>query len=187
MEDSAAEFERLVDSYYRPLFRFGMSLSGSEGAACDLVQQTFYAWAEKGHQLRDRTRAKTWLFTTLYREFIQSIRRQKRLVPFIEEQQEEALTTEPPPEPDFIAGFDPHDLHAALSEIPEDFRVVLTLYYMEEFTYEQLANLLNVPIGTVMSRIHRGKTKLRRKLIAARALSEATTIPFEPQKEARNG
>ena len=60
-------FRQLVDQYYAPLFRFALSLARSEADACDLTQQTFYLWARHGHALRDLAKAKTWLFTTLYR------------------------------------------------------------------------------------------------------------------------
>src|SRR3989441_10265560 len=79
-DDSAErpDFERLVEQYYRSLFQFALSLTQAEADACDLTQQTFYIWATKGHQLRDASKVKSWLFTTLHREFLESRRRQKR-------------------------------------------------------------------------------------------------------------
>src|SRR5437764_4892498 len=64
------EFESLVTLYYRSLYQFAFSLTRAEADACDLTQQTFYIWATKGHQLRDGSKVKTWLFTTLHREFL---------------------------------------------------------------------------------------------------------------------
>src|SRR2546426_12541254 len=72
------DFERLVEQYYRSLYQFAFSLTRSESDACDLTQQTFYIWATKGHQLRDGAKVKTWLFTTLHREFLETRRRQNR-------------------------------------------------------------------------------------------------------------
>src|ERR1051326_1763539 len=69
------EFEGLVNLYYPSLYRFALSLTRHEGDACDLTQQTFYAWARKGHQLLDRSKVKSWLFTTLHREYLQSRRK----------------------------------------------------------------------------------------------------------------
>jgi RNA polymerase sigma-70 factor (ECF subfamily) len=63
----------LTDS--EPLYRFAISLTRSEADVCDLAQQTFYKWATKGHQLRDPTKVKSWLFTTLHRGFLESRRR----------------------------------------------------------------------------------------------------------------
>ncbi len=67
---AGVEFERLVEEFYMPLYRFGLSLSRNESDASDLTQQTFQTWATKGHQLRDTSKVKTWLFTTLYRAFL---------------------------------------------------------------------------------------------------------------------
>ena len=68
------DFESVVSGYYEPLYRFAISLTRSEADACDLAQQTFYMWATKGHQLRDASKVKSWLFTTLYRAFLESRR-----------------------------------------------------------------------------------------------------------------
>src|SRR5580692_10475439 len=75
---SDTDFESLVARYYEPLYRFAFSLARTEADACDLTQQTFYVWATKGHQLRDVSKVKTWLFTTLHREFLETRRRQSR-------------------------------------------------------------------------------------------------------------
>ena len=74
----AVEFERLVACYYEQLYQFAFSLARDEANACDLTQQTFCIWAAKGHQLRDASKVKTWLFTTLHREFLGARRRQTR-------------------------------------------------------------------------------------------------------------
>src|SRR5580698_1480931 len=76
------DFEDLVASHYGPLYQFAFSLTRVEADACDLTQQTFMIWAMKGHQLRDASKVKTWLFTTLHREFLDSRRRQTRFPHF---------------------------------------------------------------------------------------------------------
>src|SRR5580698_5000138 len=72
------DFDNLVAVHYGPLYQFAFSLTRDEADACDLTQQTFCIWAAKGHQLRDTSKVKTWLFTTLHREFLGSRRRQTR-------------------------------------------------------------------------------------------------------------
>src|ERR1017187_8800514 len=72
------EFESLVAQYYEPLYKFAFSLARDEPDACDLTQQTFCIWAAKGHQLRDASNVKTWLFITLHREFLATRRNQTR-------------------------------------------------------------------------------------------------------------
>src|SRR4051812_15798229 len=76
--NSADQFEAIVGKFYEPLFRFAMSLTRMESDARDLTQQTFYVWAIKGHQLRDLSKVKTWLFTTLHRSFLVAQRRNIR-------------------------------------------------------------------------------------------------------------
>ena len=68
-------FEDIVSAYYQPLYRFGYSLAKNEHEAGDLVQQTFFIYAEKGDSLRDQSKVKSWLFTTLYREFLRHRRK----------------------------------------------------------------------------------------------------------------
>ncbi len=75
---SGLNFESVVARFYEPLYQFAFGLTRVEADACDLTQQTFYVWATKGHQLRDQTKVKTWLFTTLHRAFLESRRRQVR-------------------------------------------------------------------------------------------------------------
>src|SRR5436853_5312915 len=76
--NSTDQFETLVSEHYEALFRFAMSLTRMESDARDLTQQTFYIWATKGHQLRDISKVKSWLFTALHRAFLVGRRRQVR-------------------------------------------------------------------------------------------------------------
>src|SRR6187200_333420 len=75
---STDSFEMIVREHYEPLFRFAMTLTRAESDARDLTQQTFYVWATKGYQLRDLSKVKTWLFTTLNRMFLTGQKRQVR-------------------------------------------------------------------------------------------------------------
>ena len=63
-----SDFENVVTAHYSALYKFALSLAHEEADASDLTQETFWIWAEKGHQLRDVSKAKTWLFTTLHRQ-----------------------------------------------------------------------------------------------------------------------
>src|SRR5258706_14260432 len=90
------DFEGLVARYYSSLYRFAYSLTQAEADACDLTQQTFYVWATKGHQLRDQSKVKTWLFTTLHREFLESRRRHTRFPHYELEQVDSELPSVSP-------------------------------------------------------------------------------------------
>ena len=178
---SSDSFQTLVDRYYAALYRFGLSLSGSTEAASDLVQQTFYMWAEKGHQLRDTTKAKSWLFTTLYREYLSTYRRNARH-PHVDLETADAEL--PSIHPGFVDGLDGGTVVEALGQLDEVFRAPLTLFYLEELSYREIADVLEVPIGTVMSRLSRGKEQLRAILRDAQSSPPAKVLPFTPQKGA---
>jgi RNA polymerase sigma-70 factor (ECF subfamily) len=152
-------FAQLVDAHYAPLYRFALSLSRNGSDAGDLVQQTFFIWATKGHGLRELTKAKSWLFTTLYREFLRGRRRDSKST-FLEDL--------PPGEKDPVADdvdrvskIDAASVMVALQTVDEAFRAPLTLFYIEDLSYAEIAETLDVPIGTVMSRLSRGKAQLR--------------------------
>jgi RNA polymerase sigma-70 factor (ECF subfamily) len=151
------EFEKLVNLYYRDLYRFGFSLTRSEADACDLTQQTFYIWANKGHQLKDLASVKGWLFTTLHREFLQTCRRRER---FSDEPISEAGQDLPYVSADVVNRMDAQTMLEALGQIDEGHRAPLVLYYMEDLSYKEIADVLEIPLGTVQSRIARGKMHL---------------------------
>lgn len=155
-------FPQLVETYYAALYRFALSLTKSSADACDLTQQTFFVWATKGESLRDVAKAKAWLFTTLYREFLRGRRRDSRVsaiedLPPVEQDV-------PDVEPDAIGKLDSQLVMEALQEVDPVFREPLTLFYLQDLSYLEIAEILSVPIGTVMSRLSRGKAHLRARL-----------------------
>jgi len=171
-------FTQLVDAHYASLFRFAVSLTRSDADASDLTQQTFYIWATKGHTIREVTKAKTWLFTTLYREFIRARRRGQRM---------SSIEDLPPGEQDIpevendeIAKLDNAIVLEAMQDIDPVFRAALTLFYLKDLTYHEIAEILDVPIGTVMSRLNRGKAHLRAAL--ARRVQGGKLIEFPKLK-----
>ena len=152
------DFDELVDRFYPMLYRFALSLARNEPDACDLTQHTFSVWASKGHSLRDATKVKSWLFTTLYREFI-SIRRREMRWP-----KEEISTVEnelPSVAPETVDVLESTQVMAALQSLDETFRAPLVLFYLQENSYDEIARILGIPIGTVMSRLSRAKQKLQ--------------------------
>jgi RNA polymerase sigma-70 factor (ECF subfamily) len=159
--NSVHEFEELVNLYYRDLYRFGLSLTRSEADAADLTQQTFYIWANKGHQLRVNGSVKRWLLTTLHREFLQLHRRQEK---FNELTMEEMLDNNVIDHNGAVSGVDVERMIDCLAAIPETYRAPLVLYYLEDLAYKEIAEVLELPLGTVQSRIARAKTQLLQML-----------------------
>jgi len=158
---SGWDFEGLVARYYEPLYQFAFSLTRSEADACDLTQQTFYVWATKGHQLRDPKKVKTWLFTTLHRQFLESRRRQVR---FPHQELEEAEFDLPVIQPDAISQLDGAKVLASLARVDESFQAPVALFYLEDHSYKEIAEILSLPLGTVKSRISRGIGQLQKLL-----------------------
>jgi len=178
------EFEELVETHYQALYRFGYSLSKNADIASDLVQQTYCIWAEKGHQLKDRTKAKTWLFTTLYREFLGLARKRKR---FIDEDTSELEYILPPVEADSDRKMDAQHAVNLLGQLDEIFRAPLTLFYLQQHSYKEIAEILDVPIGTVMSRISRGKTLLKKSFLEGENINKESNVISLNRKEGSNG
>ena len=116
------DFEEIVDRFYPMLYRFALSLARNEADACDLTQQTFSVWATKGHLLRDSSKAKSWLFTTLYREFISNRRREMR---WPKEDISEVEHELPCAMPETVDCLESAQVMEALQSIDETFRVPL--------------------------------------------------------------
>ena len=177
---STTAFSQLVDEHYTPLYRFALSLARNQADAGDLVQQTFYIWATKGHALREVSKAKSWLFTTLYREFLRVGRREGRVT---------SIEDLPPSEQDVAAeeidrarSLDADTVMLALQSVDEVFRAPLTLFYLDDLTYQEIADTLDVPIGTVMSRLSRGKAQLRDSLKKPEKNTQKV-VPFNQTKK----
>ncbi|HWD91028.1 MAG TPA: RNA polymerase sigma factor [Verrucomicrobiae bacterium] len=155
---SVVDFESVVASFYQPLYQFAFSLTHSEADACDLTQQTFYVWATKGHQLRDQTKVKTWLFTTLHRAFLESRRRQTR---FPHYELEEVPMDLPTLSPATVNQLDSGQVLHALKQVDEIYQAPVALFYLEDCSYKEIAGILDIPIGTVKSRMARGIGQLQ--------------------------
>lgn len=170
------DFQSLVDLYYGPLYRFALSLTHTECDAGDLVQETFLTWATKGHQLQNVARVKAWLFTTLHRRFLETQRRSTRF-PHVEITEADAEL--PQVEPDLVDRLDAQGLVELLGQVDAQFQAAVALFYLEDYSYNEIAVILEVPLGTVKSRIARGLLQLRK-------LVQQTTSSLRVTKEKRS-
>ena len=152
------DFEKLVDLYYPSLYRFAFSLTRQESEACDLTQETFLIWAKKGHTVRDGSKIKSWLFTTLHREYLQKHRRRVR---FPQVELEDAEAELPEIAPVTMANIDRHNVLNALGRLDPNFQAAIALFYLEDHSYPEIAEILQIPLGTVKSRISRGIVQLQ--------------------------
>ena len=149
----------LVEQHAPLLYGLARRLSGCSADAEDLVQQTFLAAQSHGDQLRDTKRVRAWLCTILRNEFLKLLRQRGRSrvvsIDVIGDVSSVAPTESP---------FDSEALQQALDALPGEFRLPLVMYYFEDLNYREIASELDVPIGTVMSRLSRGKARLRERL-----------------------
>jgi len=166
-----SEFEDLVDRHYGALYQFALSLTRTASDAGDLVQETFLAWAAKGSQLQDRSKAKAWLFTTLHREHLQ---RQRRITRFPEIEITDAEAELPVVEPALVERLDGATAVALLGQVQEPFRAAVALFYLEDYSHPDIAEILGVPLGTVKSRIARGVAQLKQFVLDGRRRGAAS-------------
>jgi RNA polymerase sigma-70 factor (ECF subfamily) len=153
--------EALVNAHYLSLYRYAYRLTGSAADAEDLTQDAFCQAQLKMAQLRDPQKAKAWLFSILRNAYLHRVRgeKHKHEVPL------EGVGELPDRLPDHpLPEIDPERLQQALNELPEEYRTPILLYYFEEFSYRDIAEQMDLPLGTVMSRLARAKDRLRSRL-----------------------
>jgi RNA polymerase sigma factor (sigma-70 family) len=163
------DFEKLVELHYKSMYRFAFSLTRNESEASDLTQQAFYIYAKSGGQLRDKSKVKSWLFTTLHREYLA---RRRRIVRFPETDFADVQAELPAVELNF-ASADALTVLGALAKVDPAFQAAVSLFYIEDYSYPEIAEILDVPLGTVKSRIARGIEQLKRLLVEAPARRHA--------------
>jgi RNA polymerase sigma-70 factor (ECF subfamily) len=162
----AVSLPDLIREHAGPLYRYAFRLAGQASDAEDLVQQTFLIAQQKLHQVRESSRASAWLFAVLRSCFLKARRKpqpqslstsgddQFPLAELAEQESGDATD----------AWLDREALQLALSELPDEFRIIVLMFYFEELSYKEIAEQLDIPIGTVMSRLSRGKAHLRKRL-----------------------
>ena len=150
----------LIEAHYDSLFRYAYRLTGSAADAEDLTQDTFSKALLRLSQLREPDKAKGWLFRILRNAYLHRVRDQKRhrTVSL------ESVGDLPESAPDPGMDVDPGKLQDVLNELDETFRTPLILFYFEDFSYRDIADQMDLPIGTVMSRLARAKSFLRNRL-----------------------
>lgn len=155
------DYDWAVGQFYATLYKFAFGLTGSESDAADLTQDTYHVLLAKGDAIRDTRKVKSWLFTTLYRQFLG---RRRHAVRFPETSVDTAEWELRSMAATQIESLDASQVVAALHELEEKYRAPLTLFYLEDLAYKEMAVVLGLPIGTIMSRLSRGKEILRKRL-----------------------
>ncbi len=149
--------QQLIDHYHADAYRYAFRLSGSSNEAEDLTQETFLIAQQKLDQLRDPSRGRSWLFAILRSCFLRNLRKNRPV-----NESSIQMTVDEIPE----ASFENHQvdkivLREAIADLPVDFKVVLLMFYFENYSYKEIAEKLGIKIGTVMSRLSRAKGIVR--------------------------
>ena len=169
-------FEQEALSYLNALYRTALRMTKDADDAEDLVQETYIRALRFRHQFRPGTNLKAWLFRILTNTFINLYRRKAARPQFtdVEGLDEYVLYNRMAELQSPSSGSDPErevldrvmdtEVKQALDELPEHFRTAVLLADIEGFSYKEIAEILHIPIGTVMSRLHRGRRFLQRRL-----------------------
>jgi RNA polymerase sigma-70 factor (ECF subfamily) len=167
------DFESAALPHFDDLYRTAARVLGDRNEAEDLTQEAYLQAWKSFHRFETGTNCRAWLFKILF-HVIHHHRRKwfnTKLIREGDEILEEVLTYEPPV-PEQITD---EDMLSALDRVPEDFREVLLLSDVQEFSYKEIADTLQIPLGTVMSRLSRGRKILRAQLTEGVPMKIATT------------
>jgi RNA polymerase sigma-70 factor (ECF subfamily) len=153
-------FDALVARYHVPLYRYAFRLAGNAADAEDLVQQAFVVAYRKRQQVREPERLSAWMFAVLRSCFLKSRRR-----PIAQPASPMELNLDHLPDnADPPQEIDSQQLQLVLDELPPEYKIVVVMFYFEHCSYKEIAQRLETPIGTVMSRLARAKERLRARL-----------------------
>lgn len=192
------QFEQLVEQHLNGLFGAALRLTRNRTSAEDLLQETFLRAWRSFHTFRPGTNARAWLYRILMNAYIDLYRKASREPEIVDQddvdefylyskvQESDQYKRAGNPEEAFLETLLDADVKTALESLPETFRAVVILADIEGFSYKEIAEILDIPIGTVMSRLHRGRRQLQVALweYARRArYVGADTQP--PQRESR--
>lgn len=180
--DRTREFEEHALVHLDALYRTALRLMRDRAAPEDLVQDTCLRAFDKFHQFEPGTNCRGWMFTILRRTFLNGLRGRGREVlgEDVVLEVAAASATAPAtdnPEAEFFRGVLPADVDRALKDVPVVFREAVILVDLEGFSYREAAASLGCPVGTVMSRLSRGRDRLRRSLTPALVDSRPPTAP----------
>jgi len=161
-DDPRSEFARLVEAHWRSAYRFAYRLTGNPEDAADLVQQSAEEAFRAFYRFRRGSRFDRWWLRILYNSFVDRIRQDRRRSYFALEDLAPSLLAGADSDPEVAVGqrLD-GPVQRALDALPAEYRAAVVLVDLEGFSYQEAAQLLRCPVGTVRSRLHRARMALR--------------------------
>jgi RNA polymerase sigma-70 factor (ECF subfamily) len=167
-----ADFEALALEHFDALYNTAVRLTRNPSEAQDLVQETFLKAFRFYHRFEPGTNIKAWLFTILRNTYINVYRKAARqqqvdfdqVAPFYADTADPLVWTDRSVVEDMLRHLVQDDVKRALEALPDDYRVVVLLADLEDFAYKEIAEIVGCPVGTVMSRLFRGRRLLRKSL-----------------------
>lgn len=160
-----------VDALYNTAYRMTRNSEDAE----DLVQETYLKAYKYYDKFQEGTNFKAWLFKIMKNTFINNYRKKQAAPPqsdfadieesFESQVSEEVTRKVKDPEAELLENVLDEDIQRALEELPEDYRMVVLLADLEGFAYKEIAEILDVPVGTVMSRLYRGRRRLEEAML----------------------
>ncbi len=183
-------FWELAESHAKFLYNMALRYTRSNYDAEDLVQETFFIAFKQFGQLRDESKFKSWLFTILRNTYLKNLRQNGRsrgaeyddgidYIRVLEDTVEKIDVAKI-----YEQKVESNQIQHILGELPEKHKSPLLLYYMTEMSYQEIAKALDLPIGTVMSRLSRGKQILKKKVLQLHMRNSPASkiIQFPKQK-----
>jgi len=186
------EFESLTMGHLDPLYAAALRLTRNEGDAEDLVQDTYLRAYRFFDRFERGTNIKAWLFKILTNTFINRYRRSVKERTTIEDEKDtvherfmsrDVSEASANPEQYFFDRLLSDDVLAAIDALPVDFRMVVILADLQEFSYKEIAEILDCPVGTVMSRLFRGRKLLQKSLLSYAVETGVVRLPEETPLE----
>jgi RNA polymerase sigma-70 factor (ECF subfamily) len=167
-EPKDERFERVALAHINSLYRSALSMSKNENDAQDLVQETYLRAYKFFDKFKEGTNCRAWLFRILRNIFINTMHYNKARPQVIYlsqmEDENEELSSDASPEDSIFGDVFDDDMSAAMKRLPDKLRTTVLLADVEELSYQEIADAMNCPVGTVMSRLHRGRRMLRKEL-----------------------
>ncbi|NNE67815.1 MAG: sigma-70 family RNA polymerase sigma factor [Pyrinomonadaceae bacterium] len=156
------DFEDEAMPFTQDLFRVAMFLKRNRDMAEDLVQETMMQAFKSFHRYKLGTNCKAWLTTIMYNTHYKQLKKQTRMQ--LVEDKDELIAKTVPFEASVPERITDEDVLEALEKVPDHFKEIVVLCDVEGFSYKEIASIMDIPIGTVMSRLHRGRKVLRNEL-----------------------